>query len=137
MRVFPEDETEGLYDRLLEQIAQVMQKLEQTPEHPNTQHEGELELQGLTHAEWELVQAYLRRDVQWLAGWQAAAYQQRMLAQQHFQKRRSLIGHELTQPSSSCAQCTTGLLWLERPEASCTQCTSETPPKHPSKATRH
>lgn len=136
MRIFPEDETEGLYDRLLEQIAQVMQKLEQTPEHANTPHEGELELQGLSPAEWELIQAYLRRDVQWLAGWQAAAHQQQAMAQQKFHKRRSLTGHEPMQPSSSCAQCTTGLLWLERPNVSCTQCTTEANGR-PSKATRH
>jgi hypothetical protein len=43
---------------------------------------GELELRDLTHAEVQLVRAYLEQDLHWLCGWHAAAHAQAALERQ-------------------------------------------------------
>lgn len=92
----------GLYDHLLQCLAQAIRQ-----EHPfdaNETHpkKREVELQGLSFAEWALIKAYLRQDSRWLAGWQAAAHQYAQEPLRSFETRHILL---------SCAQCHAEFMW--------------------------
>lgn len=123
MGQIPKAKTKGLYDRVLKQLSQAMQQLEGVDGHAETGRE--LEIQGLGLAELGLIQAYLRQDAQWLAGWQAAASAQVLLGQTEQQVTPRPPAH-LARQVLSCAVCSTEVLWPERPGfAVCPACGSD------------
>ncbi|MBA1273490.1 hypothetical protein [Stutzerimonas azotifigens] len=95
----------------------------------------ELELRGLSSAEFELIRAYLQRDSQWLSGWHAAAEEQALIARQGQRtgfrvpgRRRSAkrAVEQALDPSLSCALCGTEVHWPEHPGvAVCSACGSQ------------
>lgn len=124
MGQIPKAKTKGLYDHVLQQLSQAMRQLETIDSHTET--EQELEIQGLGLAELGLIQAYLRQDAQWLAGWQAAASAQVLLGQREQQTTHRPPAH-LARQVLSCAICSTEVLWPERPGfAVCPACGSDT-----------
>lgn len=105
----PEGKPRGLYDHVLQQLALAIKRQEQAGTSPM-----ELEIEGLSSAEMGLIQAYLRQDAQWLAGWQAAASEQERI------QRRTL--HQSFQPD--CSLCLNEI-WPETGEALCNPCNPE------------
>lgn len=113
-----------LYDRLLHRLAVA---LEQADEQTLMDESHEIELKNLTHAEMELIKAYLQRDVRWLQGWHAAAEELALL-----DKQNSGSGAALGVPSQAaaphgpalcCALCATPLLWSDgQTPAACPNC---------------
>ena len=62
----------GLYERLLQRLAVALQGADSASSLHREVPE-ELELNGLSPAELELIHAYLEGDLHWLRGWHAAA----------------------------------------------------------------
>ncbi|GAB3374446.1 zinc ribbon-containing protein [Azotobacter armeniacus] len=71
----------GLYRRLIERIACALGGAEAV-RWRGGQEPGVLELHDLSPAERALIRAYLRQDVQWLRGWQAAAEELALIERQ-------------------------------------------------------
>ena len=62
-----QSEDSSLYARVLQRLSSALQEAERG----ESGAAGELEVGGLTPAEFELIRAYLQRDSQWLSGWRA------------------------------------------------------------------
>ena len=115
-----------LYDRLLQRLAVA---LEQVDEQSLLNEAHEVELKELSHAEMELIKAYLQRDVRWLQGWHAAAEELALLEKQDAAYGASVADPALSKappsnaPALCCALCATPLLWTQGQEPSaCPNC---------------
>ena len=71
----------GLYRRLIERIACALSGAEAT-RWRGAAEPAVLELHDLSPAERALIRAWLRQDVQWLRGWQAAAEELALIERQ-------------------------------------------------------
>lgn len=129
-------EESSLYGRVLRRLTQALEEAERNAVAGETGN-TELEVRGLTPAEFELIRAYLQRDAQWLSGWHAAAEEQELLTRQA--QRPSLRsvsrgrhgGHGKHVPlslqqSMSCALCSSEVHWPDGPgPAICPVCGSQ------------
>lgn len=75
------ERSDGLYGRLLQRLALALDEAEMSRRLHDVEPQS-VELKGLTDAEIELIQAYLKRDLHWLQGWHAAAAELEHLKQQ-------------------------------------------------------
>lgn len=121
-----------LYERLLQRLALALDEAE-TASALRTGTAGELELQGLSGAEMELVQAYLNRDMSWLRGWHAAAEELALLQQQSRRSSKLVQAHAYGKPRQMirryplyCALCgTSANLQSYRGVMACQACGSK------------
>lgn len=122
----------NLYGRVLQRLSLALEEAERS-EGAST----ELEVAGLTPAEFELIRAYLQQDAQWLSGWHAAAEEQaqivrqaarpalRNVLRQHSAKRCRQTPPALQQ-AMTCALCGTHVQWPDGPGAvACGACGSQ------------
>ena len=72
---------DGLYGRLLQRLALALEEAD-TASRLHAEPLRELELDGLSPAELELIRAYLNRDLHWLRGWHAAAEELALIQRQ-------------------------------------------------------
>lgn len=75
------ERSNGLYERLLQRLALAIEEAE-AASRLHTEPPHELQLDGLSPAELELIRAYLNRDLHWLRGWHAAAEELALIQQQ-------------------------------------------------------
>ncbi|QGZ32563.1 hypothetical protein GQA94_00575 [Stutzerimonas stutzeri] len=98
----------------------------------------ELEVGGLTPAEFDLIRAYLQQDSQWLSGWHAAAEEQAQLVRQatrpalrnvlrhHHPAKRSKQAPLTLHQAMSCALCGASVNWPEGAgPVACSACGSQ------------
>lgn len=118
----------GLYERLLQRLALAIEEAESASRlHAEPLHE--LQLDGLSPAEIELIRAYLKRDLHWLRGWHAAAEELALIQRQPLRagrpahkvkpllKRRQVL---------CCALCGTPVSWHRGQDAqACQACGSK------------
>jgi len=128
-------EENNLYARVLQRLSLALQEAERDAGGgPGVS--GELEVRGLTPAEFELIRAYLQRDSQWLSGWHAAAEEQAHLSRQALrpgvrgtsrQRHNGRKHAPLTlKQALSCALCNTEVPWPEGAgPAMCPACGSQ------------
>lgn len=119
----PSSKGRTLYDHVLQKLGQALRKWDSA----SVSVGYESEMTGLSQSEWALIQAYLRQDKQWLAGWQAAAAEAHR--QQHKLKEQYLLSYPIDsgQKILSCAVCATEIAWPERSGfATCPVCGSDT-----------
>ncbi|MBK3760106.1 hypothetical protein [Stutzerimonas frequens] len=128
-----QSEDSSLYARVLQRLSSALQEAERG----GSGAAGELEVGGLTPAEFELIRAYLQRDSQWLSGWHAAAEEQAHLTRQAMrpavrgggrQRHGARLRHAPLhlQQSLSCALCNTKVTWPEGAgPATCPACGSQ------------
>lgn len=127
----PQAEDSNLYARVLQRLSLALQEAERS-----SSHGGELEVRGLTPAEFELIRAYLQRDSQWLSGWHAAAEEQAHLSRQALRpgvRGASRPRHNgrkhaplALKQALSCALCDTEVPWPEGAgPARCPACGSQ------------
>ena len=91
----------NLYGRVLQRLTLALEEAERRTG-DETGATAELEVGGLTPAEFDLIRAYLQQDSQWLSGWHAAAEEQ---AQLDRQATRPALRNVLRQHSSKhCKQ---------------------------------
>ncbi|TBU90083.1 hypothetical protein [Stutzerimonas kirkiae] len=110
---------EGLYERVLQRLATALQDAGD-----EGTDERELEIHGLTPAEFELIRAYLHRDSQWLSGWHAAAREQAQQA--HSFALKKLAMPLAVQQTLTCALCNSDVRWPVSPgPAVCPACGSQ------------
>ncbi|GAB6388358.1 hypothetical protein [Stutzerimonas marianensis] len=128
-------ENEGnLYGRVLQRLSLALEEAERAE---GASAPTELEVAGLTPAEFDLIRAYLQQDAQWLSGWHAAAEEQaqmvrqtsrpalRNVLRQHSAKRCKQSPPALQQ-AMSCALCGTPVRWPEGPgSVACGACGSQ------------
>ncbi|UVE17180.1 hypothetical protein NVV93_16580 [Pseudomonas sp. LS44] len=79
----------GLYERLLHRLALALDEAD-SAERLRNESPGELELQGLSPAEVELIQAYMAHDLRWLSGWHAAAEELALIERKPLRPAKSL-----------------------------------------------
>ncbi|HEY1026143.1 MAG TPA: hypothetical protein VGE28_00785 [Pseudomonas sp.] len=77
----------GLYERLLQRLALALEEAD-TASRLHAEPLHELELDGLSPAELELIRAYLKRDLNWLRGWHAAAEELALIQRQPLRSGR-------------------------------------------------
>ncbi|MDH0101545.1 hypothetical protein N7320_09475 [Stutzerimonas stutzeri] len=132
----PRAEDSSLYARVLQRLTSALQEAERSAS-GEADVAGELEVRGLTPAEFELIRAYLQRDSQWLSGWHAAAEEQAHLTRQamrpavragsrqrHGMRPRHAPLH--LQQTLSCALCNAEVSWPEGAgPAACPACGSQ------------
>jgi len=78
----------GLYGHLLTCLDVALAEAD-TATRLRSEAPGELELRDLTHAEVQLVRAYLEQDLRWLCGWHAAAQAQAAIERQTVKAAKS------------------------------------------------
>jgi DNA-directed RNA polymerase subunit RPC12/RpoP len=113
---------DNLYGRVLQRLTVALEEAERTA--GDDAGTTELEVGGLTPAEFELIRAYLQQDSQWLSGWHAAAEEQAQLAHQATRPalRNVLRQHSgrrgrqtplAVQQTMNCALCGAAVNWPE------------------------
>ncbi|MCW3147294.1 hypothetical protein N8H22_01605 [Stutzerimonas stutzeri] len=129
-------EEDSLYGRVLHRLSQALEEAERVAA-AGEAGDAELEVRGLTPAEFELIRAYLQRDSQWLSGWHAAAEEQEHLSRQALRPslrsvprgRHGGRGKHVPlslQQTLSCALCNSEVHWPEGPgPAICPVCGSQ------------
>lgn len=129
----PQVDQSNLYGRVLQRLALALQEAERTSDDGAP---TELEVRGLTPAEFELIRAYLQQDKRWLSGWHAAAEEQAHIARRvgrpvlrnvlrHPQPKQKPTPQEWHQ-ALSCALCNAPVSWPEGPgPAVCGSCGSQ------------
>jgi len=111
----------NLYGRVLQRLTLALEEAERAAG-DNPGAATELEVGGLTPAEFDLIRAYLQQDSQWLSGWHAAAEEQAQLERQaarpalrnvlrHHSGKRSKQAPVSLQQSMSCALCGACVNW--------------------------
>jgi hypothetical protein len=128
----PQVDEGSLYGRVLQRLALALQEAERTSKDGAP---SELEVRGLTPAEFELIRAYLQQDKRWLSGWHAAAEEQAHISRRvgrpvlrnvlrHSAPRKAAV-QELQQ-ALSCALCNAPVSWPEGAgPAVCSACGSQ------------
>lgn len=132
----PQSDDGSVYARVLQRLSSALQEAERgSSGEPGAA--GELEVRGLTPAEFELIRAYLQRDSQWLSGWHAAAEEQAHLTRQALrptarggcrQRNGSRARHAplALKQTLSCALCNAEVSWPEGAgPAACPACGSQ------------
>ena len=125
----------NLYGRVLQRLALALEEAERTAG-ADGNASGELEVGGLTPAEFELIRAYLQQDARWLSGWHAAAEEQAQMLR--LATRPTLRGVRPNSAKGSkqaplalrqvltCAICNAAVSWPETAgPAACTSCGSQ------------
>lgn len=128
----PQVDEGNLYGRVLQRLTSALEEAERRDDDA-----ADLEVRGLTAAEYELIRAYLQQDSQWLSGWHAAAEEQAQLARNASRPalRGALRQHPLKRPRQmpfslqqtlSCALCGGAVHWPKGPgPAACNACGSQ------------
>lgn len=128
----PQADEGNLYGRVLQRLTSALKEAERDKEDPT-----DLEVRGLTAAEFELIRAYLQQDSQWLSGWHAAAEEQAQLARnanrpalrsalRQVPGKRSRQLPFAMQQTLSCALCGASVHWPKGPgPATCGACGSQ------------
>lgn len=130
-----QDRADDPYERVLQRVSQALERCEQVPDML------ELEVSGLTRAELGLIQAWLRRDAQWLSGWHAALEEQAALERRA--QRASWRGDLRLRRSArrallSCALCGHAVPWPDSDALmACPSCGSHVLRARQSAHTRH
>ena len=126
----------NLYGRVLQRLTSALEEAERSTGN-ETGAATELEVGGLTPAEFDLIRAYLQQDSQWLSGWHAAAEEQAQLVRQatrpalrnvlrHHSVKRSKQSQPTLQQAMSCALCGASVQWPEGAGAvACSACGSQ------------
>jgi len=126
----------NLYGRVLQRLTLALEEAERRAGDENGAT-AELEVGGLTPAEFDLIRAYLQQDSQWLSGWHAAAEEQAQLDRQAARPalRNVLRQHSgkrckqsppAPQQSMVCALCGTSVHWPEGAgPVACSACGSQ------------
>jgi hypothetical protein len=126
----------NLYGRVLQRLTLALEEAERATD-ANDSAATELEVAGLTPAEFDLIRAYLQQDSQWLSGWHAAAEEQAQLVRQatrpalrnvlrHHPVKRSKQAPLSLQQAMSCALCGASVNWPEGAGAvGCSVCGSQ------------
>ncbi|WP_174824668.1 hypothetical protein [Pseudomonas sp. SST3] len=126
----------NLYGRVLQRLTVALEEAERTAD-GNGAAMGELEVGGLTPAEFDLIRAYLQQDSQWLSGWHAAAEEQAQLVRQatrpalrnvlrHHPGKRNKQAPLSLQQAMNCALCGASVTWPEGAgPVACSACGSQ------------
>ena len=121
-----------LYERLLQRLALALDEAE-TASRLHAEPLRELELNGLSPAELELIRAYLNRDLHWLRGWHAAAEELALIQRQPLRTGKHAGAHAQHKPKPPlkrrqalcCALCGTPMNWLRGQDSqACQACGS-------------
>ncbi len=113
----------NLYGRVLQRLTVALEEAERSAG-GKPGGATELEVGGLTPAEFDLIRAYLQQDSQWLSGWHAAAEEQAQLDRQaarpalrnvlrHHSGKRCKQSPPALQQSMTCALCGAAAHWPE------------------------
>ncbi len=125
----------NLYGRVLQRLTSALEEAERGSDNGSTT--AELEVGGLTPAEFDLIRAYLKQDSQWLSGWHAAAEEQAQLVRQatrpalrnvlrHHPGKRCKQSPPALQQAMTCALCGASVHWPEGAGAvACSACGSQ------------
>lgn len=126
----------NLYGRVLQRLTLALEEAERS-KGSDSGKTTELEVGGLTPAEFDLIRAYLQQDAQWLSGWHAAAEEQAQLVRQAARPAlRNVLRHQAgkrckqsppaLQQSMTCALCGSSVHWPEGAgAAACSVCGSQ------------
>jgi DNA-directed RNA polymerase subunit RPC12/RpoP len=123
----------GLYERLLQRLALALEEAD-TASRLHAEPLCELELDGLSPAELELIRAYLNRDLHWLRGWHAAAEELALMQRQPLRAGKTAGRKPLgklkplmkRRQALCCALCGTPVNWQRGQEAqACQACGSK------------
>ncbi|RMH92719.1 hypothetical protein EA797_02825 [Stutzerimonas zhaodongensis] len=121
---------------MLQRLTSALEEAERSPD-DGTGSATELEVGGLTPAEFDLIRAYLQQDSQWLSGWHAAAEEQAQLVRQatrpalrnvlrHHSGKRCKQSSPALQQAMSCALCGASVHWPDGAGAvACSACGSQ------------
>lgn len=109
---------DGLYGRLLQRLALALEEAD-TASRLHAEPLRELELDGLSPAELELIRAYLNRDLHWLRGWHAAAEELALIQRQALRSGKAAGSKPMGRPKPlmkrrqalCCALCGTSVSW--------------------------
>lgn len=126
---------DGLYERLLQRLALALEEAE-TASRLHAEPPCELEVDGLSSAELELIRAYLNRDLNWLRGWHAAAEELALIQRQPLRVGKPVAASARpaakTKPllkrrrALCCALCGTPVNWQRGQDAqACQSCGSK------------
>ncbi len=128
-----EERSGGLYERLLQRLALALEEAD-TASRLHAEPLRELELDGLSPAELELIRAYLNRDLHWLRGWHAAAEELALIQRQPLRSTKSAGSRSLgklkplmkRRQALCCALCGTSVSWHRGQDAqACQACGSK------------
>ncbi|MBH3338088.1 hypothetical protein I5L51_03050 [Pseudomonas mendocina] len=123
----------GLYERLLQRLALALEEAD-TASRLHAEPLRELELDGLSPAELELIRAYLNRDLHWLRGWHAAAEELALIQRQPLRSAKSAGSKAMgklkplmkRRQALCCALCGTPVSWHRGQDAqACQACGSK------------
>lgn len=126
----------NLYGRVLQRLSVALEEAERAAD-DDTGAATELEVGGLTPAEFDLIRAYLQQDAQWLSGWHAAAEEQAQLVRQatrpalrnvlrHHPGKRTKQAPLSLQRAMNCALCGASVNWPEGAgPVACSACGSQ------------
>lgn len=128
----------NLYGRVLQRLTVALEEAERTAG-DGSGTTTELEVGGLTPAEFDLIRAYLQQDSQWLSGWHAAAEEQAQLVRQATRPAlRNVLRHHphpgkrskqaplSLQQTMNCALCGASVSWPEGAgPVACSACGSQ------------
>ncbi|AVO54112.1 hypothetical protein [Ectopseudomonas mendocina] len=118
----------GLYERLLQRLALALDEAD-TASRLHAEPLRDLELDGLSPAELELIRAYLNRDLHWLRGWHAAAEELALIQRQPLRATRPVNKVKpllKRRQALCCALCGTPVSWHRGQDAqACQACGSK------------
>ena len=118
----------GLYERLLQRLALALEEAD-TASRLHAEPLHDLELDGLSPAEHELIRAYLNRDLNWLRGWHAAAEELALIQRQPLRASRPVNKVKpllKRRQALCCALCGTPVNWHRGQDAqACQACGSK------------
>lgn len=126
-------ERSGLYERLLQRLALALEEAD-TASRLHAEPRRELELDGLSQAELELIHAYLNRDLHWLRGWHAAAEELALIQRQPLRGVKPAASRRVgkvkpmmkRRQALCCALCGTSVSWHRGQDAqACQACGSK------------
>lgn len=126
-------ERSGLYERLLQRLALALEEAD-TASRLHAEPRRELELDGLSQAELELIHAYLNRDLHWLRGWHAAAEELALIQRQPLRGVKPAASRRVSKvkpvmkrrQALCCALCGASVSWHRGQDAqACQACGSK------------
>lgn len=126
-------ERSGLYERLLQRLALALEEAD-TASRLHSEPRRELELDGLSQAELELIHAYLNRDLHWLRGWHAAAEELALIQRQPLRGVKPAASRRVSKvkpmmkrrQALCCALCGASVSWHRGQDAqACQACGSK------------